>query len=556
MSNATDGERDSGAAPTDYDAVVIGGAIAGSSVARLLKRRAPAARVLILEREERFDRKVGEATVEVSSFFLYRVLGMFGLATGEHLLKHGLRLWFHERPDATLEEMCEIGPLEAPRLPTFQLDRAKLDESLLAEAAAAGIEVARPARVADLALGWPASTVAIEDRRGARRLSARWVIDASGRQAVIGRKLGIIERYEEQPTCAAWARFAGVVDLDGPAVQGQDPARPRLAPVRCSRRLATNHFMGYGYWAWVIPLPGGATSIGLVWNENLWSPPAGTSPRESLERFVREHPGLRKIAGAARIEGDDFYFRRHLAYRARRTCDRGWVLVGDAANFMDPLYSPGLDNVAFSTYAAAALVGDELAGRTPSGALAAAVELHDRRFQIGYRRFWGAIYRDKYELMGDAELFAAAFFQDIAMYYWGVVQRVHRDVEQFRIPPLGDTSPLAEWAFRFIGGYQRRIVALARERRRHGTYGRGNEGARVIFRGFGLEEHVLRTYLRGLRAWLRAELHGLGLRCGIGRRPQDVARGLGDREALLVPRPRASAELGSTVERAPSRTRA
>ena len=77
-----------------YDVVVGGGAFSGASCALLLRRHLPEARVLIVEKTTEFNRKVGEATVEVSACFLTEILGLGDALAAEHLPKHGLRYWF------------------------------------------------------------------------------------------------------------------------------------------------------------------------------------------------------------------------------------------------------------------------------------------------------------------------------------------------------------------------------------------------------------------------------------------------------------------------------
>lgn len=335
----------------DADVVVIGGSFGGATSALLLRRMVPDARIVVVERLERIGKKVGEATVECSAFFLYRVLRLYDYLSREQLPKHGLRYWFHDRPDCTLAEMSEIGALEEPGVPTFQLDRSKLDEHILALAGSEGCEVVRPAKVADVDLGWPKSTVTVELADGTRRqITTRWVIDASGRQGLLGKKLRVRRPVEEHPTAAMWGRFRGVKDLDGPEIIGPDPRQPRLPPLRAARRLATNHFCGYGYWAWAIPLSGGETSIGLVYDRTLFEPPATGSLRERFLDFVTTHPGLRELLDGAELDEADFLALQNIPYRTERYMDRGWALVADAAAFMDPYYSPGLDHASMSVW--------------------------------------------------------------------------------------------------------------------------------------------------------------------------------------------------------------
>lgn len=506
------------------DVVVIGGAFSGASCALLLRRWLPDRRVVVVERAAAFDRKVGEATVEVSSVFLHRVLGQADYLASAQLAKHGLRYWFADAPGRSLAEMSEVGPAEVPSLPSFLLDRSTTDEHLLAVAGDAGAEVLRPAKVASVELGWPESRVEVEGEGGdRRRITARWVVDASGRHAFLARRLGLYRRTEEHPTAALWGRWTGVADLDGPEILGPDPRCPALPPVSPARRLATNHFCGHGYWCWVIPLAGGATSVGVVWNKELRELP-GETPLERYRRFVEAVPGLRELLADARLDEEDFRGYSHLPYVTECYAEPGWAIVGDAAAFMDPYYSPGLDHAAMSVYSTARLIEDDLSGvfdASPGAggseaadveghragtALTEAVARHDRAFRDSYERWLSAVYLGKYEILGDAELAGAAYLMDTALYYIGIVSPKAVDLEDFRWPPFSKGLWQERFVHRLMSGYGRRLTRLARRRRTLGIYGRRNAGWRALGGVPGLGPRALPMFLSGLRLYLRAEL--------------------------------------------------
>src|SRR3989441_10731603 len=136
----------------DYDAVIIGGAFSGAATALMLKRKHPAARVLIIEKAAEFDRKVGESTTEVSSCYMTRILGLTHYLGHHQLAKQGLRLWFSNRPDQGFDDCVEVGTRYQSRLPGIQVDRAKLDSHMLRVAAQAGCELWRPAKVTNFEL--------------------------------------------------------------------------------------------------------------------------------------------------------------------------------------------------------------------------------------------------------------------------------------------------------------------------------------------------------------------------------------------------------------------
>ena len=141
--------------PGEYDVVIVGGAVAGASTAIVLKRGNPKLRILVVEKTERFDWKVGESTVEVSSYFLTRVLKQWSHLVRDQLPKQAFRYWFFNDDVTCLREASETGPTQLARTPSFQLDRAKLDEHLLKTAREEGTELWRPAKVTAWNGCWP-----------------------------------------------------------------------------------------------------------------------------------------------------------------------------------------------------------------------------------------------------------------------------------------------------------------------------------------------------------------------------------------------------------------
>ena len=199
----------------EFDVVIIGGALSGAATSLLLLREQPKLRVLILEKSTRFTRRVGEASVEVSGYFLGRVLGLTQYLNESHLVKQGMRFWFANEQSRTLEDCSEIGGGYLARVPAYQLDRATLDEEILAQAVAAGARLLRPAVVQkeELVEGGQ-QTITVRCDAEVRTLSARWVVDASGVAALLARQQGWWRSNKEHPTTAVWARWRSVKDWD------------------------------------------------------------------------------------------------------------------------------------------------------------------------------------------------------------------------------------------------------------------------------------------------------------------------------------------------------
>lgn len=490
------------------DVVIVGGAFSGAATALLLRRRMPEARILIVEKSEAFDRRVGESTTEVSSCFLAKTLGLSTWLGHHQLNKQGLRMWFARSADEAFDECAEIGAKYNSRLGGYQVDRATLDEHLLAEAVSAGCELWRPAKVTKLDLpggGGNAAEAAVNGE--SRRVQARWIVDASGKAATIPRHLGHLRQNDAHPIGSMWARFTGVKDWDGIELRNKFPAW--AGAVSTGRTWATNHLMGDGWWCWIIPLKGGDTSVGLVYDRRLFEPPAGGTIAGRLLAHCRSHPVGREILeNAEPVPGDQRAYSS-LAYWSEKIAGDGWFCAGDAAGFIDPLYSSGLDFCAFTSQGAAAIIGRSLAG----GEVAGEIENYNERFQFCHRAWFESVYRDKYQYIGDAELMGAAFLMDIASYHLGPVRQVYGDpAAQFEFFPFDGTPGRVVSAV--MSFYNARLARLGRRRRAAGVFGARNAGHRLLVGGFLPDGSSGRLLLRGVWQWLRAEWRDLFLRAG------------------------------------------
>ncbi len=489
-----------------YDVVIVGGAVAGASTAIVLKRGNPKLRILVVEKTDRFDWKVGESTVEVSAYFLTRVLKQWTYLTREQLPKQAFRYWFYNDDVTCLREASETGPTQLARTPSFQLDRAKLDEHLLKVAREEGSEVWRPAKVTGYTLGEGSgsNTLVVDKSDGTTAtVSCRWLVDATGRQAMLARKRGGVTPIDSHPTAAIWVRYKDVIDMDGIALAGTDPADPWQRAVLAPRRLATNHFTGWGYWIWFIPLHDGEMSVGLVWDKRLVTP-EGTTPLDKLTRFLDTNSLTRQmIEGATAIEGDCRYYA-HLPYFVDKFIGPGWTCVGDAGGFLDPFYSPGLDQMSFSVWTRTRLILQDLAGAPPD-AMEKEYALHNKRYDRYFKYFYESIFRDKYYVMGDYDTMTIAFLLDTALYYFAAVMPLYRwSHERLGIPPFFEDG--AEVGYYPIRFYNRRLTAIARRKKALGIYGNHNAGKRPKFVGFSIRSAMAVMLFHGLLRWWKAEL--------------------------------------------------
>ncbi len=493
----------------DYDVVILGGAFSGASTGVLLKRKRPDLRILIVEKSVEFDRKVGESTSEVAGCFLTRILGLEAYLAREHITKHGLRLWFNgPANDTNCPSRCaEVGTFYQVRLPTYQVDREKLDGHLLDMAAELGCEVQRPATVRDVALnGLGNNTITIRRDGDDRTITARWVIDASGKAAYLARKQGLLRQLDQHETAAMWARFSNVKDLDSADLKTRFPEYANA--VRCPRSQATNHLMGRGWWCWIIPLNNGDVSAGLTWDPRLFTPPEGANLSERLLTHLLSEPiGRELFDEAVAIEKDSRSYKG-LPYYTEQASGDGWICVGDAAGFIDPLYSQGLDYCAHAVSFATAIIDRDSSGECVKTDL----EDYAEQFHTSYFRWYEALYKDKYRYLGDAELMNVAFWLDIGTYFIGPVRLVHDDpeLEFARFPYYG---PAGKLFADFMALYNRRLGVIGEKRLAAGTYGSGNVDRRyLIHEGFApCKKASGRLLVKGIFMWLGLEIRSLFL---------------------------------------------
>ena len=490
---------------SDYDVAIIGGAFSGAATALMLKRKRPQARILIIEKTDEFDRKVGESTTEVSSCYMTRILGLTHYLGHHQLAKQGLRLWFSNRPDQSFDDCVEVGTRYQSRLPGFQVDRAKLDSHMLDLAVDAGCELWRPAKVINLELNnGSGQRVGVARELGESTVRARWLVDATGRAAMFARKLGYFRPNTEHPINAVWARFTGVKEWDSYEWRQRFPDYANRC--RTAREWATNHLFGRGWWVWIIPLQGGDVSAGIVYDSRIFKFPEGPTLGQRLHAHILSNPVGREIFGTAKVIEGDVHALSMLPYHSEKVCGDGWAAVGDAAGFIDPLYSPGLDFCSYTSYYVADLLAHSLAGEDVTERL----RHYNQQFPITYRYWFESLYKDKYYYMGDAELMSAALLLDVSSYYLSLVRAVYRDPERafLTLPFTGARGGFARNAMNF---YSRRLVALANRRWATGYYGKRNAGWRELYDGFVPDIRIRKQLRRGLLRWWKCELINLGL---------------------------------------------
>lgn len=471
--------------PPQRDVVFLGGGLAASMLARYLKRSHPQLRITVLEKNTDTHYNPGESTVGVAAIFLIRDLGLSTYCYLNHLPKCGLRYFFHDHDqEFDLTRCSEIGPNILPIIPTFQVDRKRLDRDLWDLNRDIGIDVRTGSPVTGLRMGSDGELHAVRfrDGDGERTVHTRWLVNALGRNPKVGApfdELAPVKGEQKLRTAAAWGRFANTRDID---LLGDDAWRARVGYT--SRYLSTNHFMGRGFWTWAIPIGEGIVSWGVVYDTTVVRD--DLTERDSFRAFLEAQPFPRELLRGA--EQIDFQSHPHLTFKRERLCstDR-WAIVGDSHGFVDPFYSPGSDSLARQAYLLEHLVlarDDELA-RT--------VDLVNEyaRFEYDLLKL---LYEDQYNGFGSYELFNIKSLWDFHSYtnrlVWFFLARKYADTEWLERELVNKERTL-----QLTGAIQRGFRDLATYLIETGQYERANRDEYSLRQNrFRMEEEMLAEY--------------------------------------------------------------
>lgn len=348
-----------------HDVIVLGGGPGGSTLASYLAARG--VDVALIEKEPFPRFHIGESLLPFS-MDIFRETGVLDrLEDGRYIRKYGAQFVHHEGEDEIYFDFA--GGLDADHPTAFEVPRADFDRDLLENAVSRGAKVYQPERVTAVEAGPDRVTV----RTDRETYLARYLADATGRDAWLGKQNKMRFPNLDLNNFGVFTHFAGVERLEN-----HPPGDITIA------------MLGGGRWGWIIPFAGDRASVGVV--------SSSVAFRESGDReaYLREAiatcaPLARRLRDARRVT-DLGAISNYSHYCETLVGDR-WVLVGDAASFLDPIFSSGVHLAVSMAREASSMIGAALEKDAPLGAglgprYESFVRIGTRRFHSFIRMFY------------------------------------------------------------------------------------------------------------------------------------------------------------------------
>lgn len=324
-----------------YDVIVIGGGPAGATVATLLADFGHS--VLVLEKSTFPRHHIGESLMPMT-YWTFKRLGMLDkLRESAFPRKESVQFVSASGKESSPFYFTDRDPHESSI--TWQVRRDDFDRVMLDNAREHGAVVQENATVrkvlfdGDRAVGVRASIDGSE-----RDLFAKVVVDATGVNALLSKQLSLREPIDRLKNGAIYAYYKGAARDEG----------------RNSGATIVIHTPDHNGWFWFIPLPDDMASIGLVAPPSFLFTGRGEDPLKTLDEEIARCPGMaRRLESAQRVSGA--FVTSDFSYKSRQLAGDGWVLIGDAYGFLDPIYSSGVMLALKSGELAADAIHDGLA---------------------------------------------------------------------------------------------------------------------------------------------------------------------------------------------------
>jgi halogenation protein CepH len=383
-----------------FDVIVVGGGPGGSTASSLIAMDGH--QVLLLEKEQFPRYQIGESLLPATIHGICPMLGVEEeVKNAGFMLKRGGTFKWGTNPDPWTFAFALSRRMAGPTSFAYQVERMKFDTILLENARRLGVDVRQNSHVSGIDRDGTGRVCGLRylDHTGTpRRATAPFVVDASGHTSKLHNEVGGNREYSPLfKNLALFGYFEGARRLP----------EPNSGNILCVA-------FGSG-WFWYIPLSAQLTSVGAVVRRDM-APKVQGDPEAALQRLIDECPMIADFLSTARRVTDGPYgsirVRKDYSYSRARFWTPGLVLVGDAACFIDPVFSSGVHLATYSALLAARSINSALAGTMSE--------------QRGFGEF-EARYRREFDLFHD---FLTAFYDvhvDEQSYFWHARKVTNRD---------------------------------------------------------------------------------------------------------------------------------
>lgn len=330
--------------------IVIGGGPAGTTTSTLIAQKGH--KVLLLERETFPRYHIGESLIPQTYWILKRLNMLDKMKSSHFVKKYSVQFVGSSGRLSEPFYFLDHKPHESSQ--TWQVSRGEFDQKMLDNAIEHGVEVQKGMRVLEVLFeGDRAVGVRVRNEvDGSERIEkADVIVDASGQSTLIQGKLGLRDWDPVLKKAAVWTYWEGA---------WRDTGRDEGATI-------VLQIQGKQGWFWYIPLHDNIISVGAVAGYDYLFKNRDTKDFEAIYNAeVDKCPAVKeRISKAKRVE--PFRAAKEYSYRSKRAAGDGWVLVGDAFGFLDPLYSSGVLLALKSGQLAADAICDALAKGDTSG---------------------------------------------------------------------------------------------------------------------------------------------------------------------------------------------